>query len=143
MTASEITALTPDDDAAFQTILAFDHIAASGDHERQTELQTALDQGRLHVAWRQGHAVGYYVLAPWWFEASFLQLLYVDATHRRTGIASDLISDARHQVNGRLFTSTNQSNTPMRTLLESLGWTPCGQLEGLDEDDPELFYRID
>lgn len=143
MTTSEITTLTPDDGAGLQTILAFDHIANSGDHHRRTELQNAVDQGRLHVGWRQGHAVGYYVLAPWWFEASFLQLLYVDATHRRTGIASALISDARHHVSGRLFTSTNQSNTPMQALLESLGWTPCGELEGLDEDDPELFYRID
>ncbi|GAA2104488.1 hypothetical protein GCM10009841_22560 [Microlunatus panaciterrae] len=141
MTRQTISSPLPSDKAVLESVFAIDQIASRGDLGRQSELRTALREGRLRVAWRDSTPVGYYVLAPWWFGASFLQLLYVDARHRRSGIGHELIDDARRRVSGRLFTSTNQSNAPMQALLESVGWLSCGRLEGLDEDDPELFYR--
>lgn len=138
-----ITPLTLADETILQSVFAFDHIAAAGDSERQAELRTAASEGQLYVAQYASTAVGYHVLAPWWFGADFLQLLYVDASRRRSGIASALVRDAVQRVDGRLFTSTNQSNLPMQSLLESLGWQRCGRLEGLDDGDPEVFYRTE
>ena len=43
----------------------------------------------------------------------------------------------------RAFVSTNESNTPMRELLRSEGWTPSGVLTGLAEDDPEHVFFHD
>jgi hypothetical protein len=40
-----------------------------------------------------------------------------------------------------LWTSTNESNAPMRALLAAHGYIPSGAVEGLDEGDPELFFR--
>jgi RimJ/RimL family protein N-acetyltransferase len=40
----------------------------------------------------------------------------------------------------KLFTSTNQSNKPMQKLLGKTGFTFCGQIDALDEGDPEMFY---
>ena len=42
-----------------------------------------------------------------------------------------------------MFTSTNESNTPMRQLLQSEGWSPSGVLTGLDEGDPEHVFFHD
>jgi hypothetical protein len=39
-----------------------------------------------------------------------------------------------------VFTSTNRSNTPMRTLLDRDGWSFSGELSGLDDGDPELVF---
>ncbi len=43
----------------------------------------------------------------------------------------------------RVFISTNESNTPMRELLRSEGWSPSGVLTGLDEGDPEHVFFHD
>jgi len=40
----------------------------------------------------------------------------------------------------KLFTSTNESNAPMRALLAKLGFSPSGVIENLDEGDPELVF---
>ena len=73
----------------------------------------------------------------------FIELLMVDPAHRRRGIGRDLLR-AAHAAAGteQVFTSTNTSNQPMRSLLQAEGWSFSGQLDGLDEGDPELvFYK--
>ncbi|MET8703503.1 hypothetical protein ABZW10_32305 [Kitasatospora sp. NPDC004723] len=37
--------------------------------------------------------------------------------------------------------STNVSNQPVQRLLHQAGWHPVGLVDGLDEGDPELFFR--
>jgi hypothetical protein len=41
-----------------------------------------------------------------------------------------------------VFVSTNESNTSMRELLRSEGWSPSGVLTGLDEGDPEHVFTV-
>ena len=48
-----------------------------------------------------------------------------------------------HASTSRVFTSTNQSNAPMRELLRSEGWTASGVLSGLDDGDPEHVFFHD
>jgi hypothetical protein len=40
----------------------------------------------------------------------------------------------------KLFTSTNLSNLPMQALLAKLGYSLCGVINELDDNDPELVY---
>ena len=40
----------------------------------------------------------------------------------------------------RMFTSTNESNAPMRALLDRAGWRPAGVVHYLDPGDPELIF---
>ena len=47
-----------------------------------------------------------------------------------------------HASTSRVFTSTNQSNAPMREL-RSEGWTASGVLSGLDDGDPEHVFFHD
>jgi GNAT superfamily N-acetyltransferase len=78
------------------------------------------------------------------FGRDFVELLVVTVDARRRGVGARLL---RHAVGlsstDRAFTSTNQSNVPMLSLLEKEGWSFSGQLEGIDEGDPELIYYKD
>jgi RimJ/RimL family protein N-acetyltransferase len=40
----------------------------------------------------------------------------------------------------RVFTSTNESNAPMRALLAQCGYKPIGSIDNLDPGDPELVF---
>jgi len=40
----------------------------------------------------------------------------------------------------RVFTSTNESNAPMRALLGQCGYKPSGSIDNLDPGDPELVF---
>ena len=78
------------------------------------------------------------------FGCDFVELLAVAASARRHGIGSLLLQQAVGLSSTiRIFTSTNRSNTRMIGLLEKEGWQFSGQLEGIDEGDPELVYYKD
>jgi GNAT superfamily N-acetyltransferase len=74
----------------------------------------------------------------------FIELLAVLAEERRHGIGTLLLHHTVEMSStDRVFTSTNQSNLPMIRLLEKAGWRFSGQLQGIDEGDPELVYFKD
>lgn len=73
----------------------------------------------------------------------FIELLVVAADHRRQGLGRELMRTAvAAATSTAVFTSTNESNAPMRALLESEGWSISGKLNGLDDGDPELVYYM-
>jgi GNAT superfamily N-acetyltransferase len=74
----------------------------------------------------------------------FVDLLLVSPDSRRQGVGRLLLREAvRHSGTVRVFTSTNRSNLAMQGLLAAEGWCLSGQLDGLDEGDPELVYYVD
>ena len=94
----------------------------------------------MRVAVMSGRTVGYTVTAPWFFGHRFLELLYVDAPHRRNGIGVQLLADFESGDGPDVFTSTNISNAPMQGLLLSRHWSPRGMLHWTHDDDAEVFY---
>jgi GNAT superfamily N-acetyltransferase len=122
--------------ADIEKICAFDHIP------RRAFIETALAEGHLHVAEQDGEILGYVILAYSFFELGFVELLYVHPNHRRKGIGAALMQYAEGIcTTKKIFTSTNLSNTTMQSLLMKLGYEESGIVHGLDEGDPELFYR--
>jgi ribosomal protein S18 acetylase RimI-like enzyme len=70
-----------------------------------------------------------------------LELLVVEVAHRRRGVETALIEEWEKTASTRkLFTSTNESNVPMKRLRERLGYVRSGFIENLDEGDPEVVY---
>jgi len=108
--------------------------------DRAGRFRRAASKGRLLVAEVDGELVGYAAQGRF-FGYDFLELLAVRPDKRRQGIATALIKavEAR-SASGKLFTSTNRSNTPMRGLCQRLGFQRSGVVENLDNDDPELIY---
>jgi ribosomal protein S18 acetylase RimI-like enzyme len=112
--------------------------------ERSEYLTARVDAGEVTVLERDGQLLGYVVhRSRSFFGRDFVDLLAVDVTVRRQGVASALLESAvRSSATSRIFTSTNRSNAPMARLLEKSEWRFSGELEGIDEGDPELvFYR--
>lgn len=85
--------------------------------------------------------VGFACYDTSFFECSFIQLVIVNPSFRRLGIASALIRYLEeHCPTPKLFTSTNESNTIMQQVCHSQGFVRSGIIENLDDGDPEWVY---
>lgn len=109
--------------------------------ERAAFIRRALDDQTAVISIDAETVFGVAVLEYTFFGNGFVSFLFVGPSHRRRGIGRDLM----HAVEARcrtpkLFTSTNESNQPMRALLSSLGYAPSGVVHNLDPGDPEHFY---
>lgn len=99
------------------SILALDHIAASGDYERCSLINTWVESNTAFVAKTDDEVVGYVVLTDTFFHLAFVEMLYVKEGMRRMGIGAQLLLAARDKAStSRVFTSTNLSNQPMQTV---------------------------
>lgn len=125
-------------------VLELDRIAPVG-HARGPFLTARVQSGEVIVLEHEGGVSGYAVIrSQSFFGCDFVELLAVAASERRHGVGSLLLQHAVGLSSTiRIFTSTNRSNTRMIGLLEKEGWRFSGQLEGIDEGDPELVYYKD
>ena len=134
----EIRAASSDDVA--------DLIAADPDAQidagRRAQIGEWVDAGHCFVAERGGRLVGYSVLNREFFDSFFIKLVAVAEAERRTGVGTAMLKHliALLPPGEKLWTSTNQSNAPMRALLPRLGFVPSGQIDNLDGGDPELVF---
>ena len=131
---------TPED---LDAVLELDRATPVG-RERSEYLTARVHAGEVTVFDRDGHLLGYVVhRSTSFFGRDFVDLLAVAVTSRRQGIASALLEGAVHSSStSRIFTSTNRSNAGMTELLAKAGWGFSGELEGIDDGDPELvFFR--
>ena len=88
--------------------------------------------------------LAYAVLDYSFYGHGFVSMLYVAEAARRRGIGRMLMREVEVQCETvKLFTSTNESNAPMRGLLATLGYVPSGVIQNLDPGDPELVYFRD
>jgi ribosomal protein S18 acetylase RimI-like enzyme len=123
-------------------ILRTDHHAARDDQGRADFLRRSLALGECLVYLDRGAVAGFAVVMPaHFFGRDFIELLVVDPARRRCGIGRSLLRAALAAAGTeQVFTSTNASNQPMRSLLQAEGWSFSGKLDGLDEGDPELVF---
>src|SRR5579859_550222 len=112
---------------------------------RPGEIQALLREQASLVAVQHGEIVGFLAVRPGHFyQRDFIDLLLVAPRRRRQGVGRALRRAALQNAStSRMFVSTNESNTPMRELLHSQGWSPSGVLTGLDEGDPEHVFFHD
>lgn len=129
---------TIEDSAAIKAI----DTSIDPDPHRAELIDAALDQGTVQVALDDLEVVGYSVVNRSFFHRPFLEMLMVAPSRRGGGIGRKLLREALRNVGaaGELWTSTNESNARMQSLLESEGFELTGRVENLDPGDPELFY---
>lgn len=123
-----------------KAIAACDAQVASDLHRREL-VDAAIAARRCWVSERSGTVCGYAVLTTNFFGRDFVELLYVAEDARRKGAGDTLLAaiEQAHRED-RLFTSTNESNGPMRALLERRDYQPSGRILNLDPADPELVF---
>jgi GNAT superfamily N-acetyltransferase len=119
---------------------AADPLLAS-DPARRVHVGDLLSAGLSWAALEAGEVVGFAVVTRHFYGFPFVDLLVVAEAARRRGAGSALMARcaAAHEA-GRTFTSTNESNAPMRALLANAGWRPAGVVHYLDAGDPELIF---
>jgi ribosomal protein S18 acetylase RimI-like enzyme len=133
----EIRSATPFDADA---IKSFDELARV-DASRRAFVDRSIESGQCVVATVEGRAVAYAIFNYTFYARGFVDTLYVQGEFRHCGIGSALMRHiAAHCETPKLFTSTNQSNAPIQSLLGKLGYERSGLIENLDEGDPELVY---
>ncbi len=128
----------PDDEG---TMVALDPLARTL-AERRARIAEWIVLGQAHVALRGGLLVGYGALTRGFFRSPFVEMLMVAEGERRSGVGFALLGHIGGLVPAaeKLWTSTNTSNAPMRALLARAGFVPAGQVDQLDEGDPELVF---
>jgi hypothetical protein len=130
-------AITPDEIACAITI----DKSVLGSNARADYITSVAENGGLSVAALRGEVQAFCCLDKgYFFWKPFISLLIVSLDARRLGLGAGLLS-YNSSVYPEIWTSTNQSNSAMRKLLDKAGWRYCGELSGLDEGDPERFYR--
>jgi N-acetylglutamate synthase-like GNAT family acetyltransferase len=117
---------------------------ASPSSERDSWLTLRVESGECLVSEGQSRVVGFVTLARRsFFGRDFIELLAVDPDCRRKGVGGALLRRCVNEATtSAIFVSANRSNHTMLNLLRKERWQFSGELEGLDEGDPELvFYR--
>jgi GNAT superfamily N-acetyltransferase len=108
---------------------------------RRDILDAAIAARMCWIGERAGKPAGYGIHSQKFFSRDFVELLFVRVEERRKGVGAAILRAIEDTIGAdRLFTSTNQSNLPMRTLLEKCGYRPSGRIENLDPGDPELVF---
>ncbi len=125
----------------FRRMVAMDPFAQAN-KARQILLRESI---RARIAWvlASGTALkGYAVLTRSFLQRPFVEVLYVAKEERRRGHGLCLLARMEKLCMryGEVWTSTNRSNQPMRQLLKKRGFLRQGEVDGLDQGDPEVFY---
>jgi GNAT superfamily N-acetyltransferase len=131
------TAITPNEIAGAVTI----DEAHVGSKHRADYIRSVAESGGLSVAVLRNEVQAFCCLDHnCFFEKPFISLLIVSPHARRQGLGAGLLSH-NSSTFPEIWTSTNRSNSMMRKLLEKAGWRYCGEISGLDDGDPEQFFK--
>lgn len=109
--------------------------------ERGQAVRAAIGKGHCQVAIRAGQVAGYVLTHGDFFGHGFVSLVVVAPAHQHCGVGLRLLAAAAATCKtGKLFTSTNRSNGAAQRLFARAGFVRSGQIDHLDEGDPELVY---
>jgi len=116
------------------------HLDRTGENRRAFIIRS-VGAGACSVIVDHEKVIGYAVMDYSFFEHGFISMLYVKIDCRRHGAGLQLVQHLECICKTKkIFTSTNFSNLPMKSLLTKSGYTLSGVIHHLDEGDPELIY---
>lgn len=125
-------------------VVDFDYRLDKDEHiklNREEKIIKAISNDECFLILVDTQEVGFVIFDYRFFYQGWIELIIIDEKYRRKGIGGktfDLICEKCKS--DKVFTSTNRSNTQMQRALEKAEFSFAGELKGLDEGDPELFY---
>ncbi|TQV77871.1 GNAT family N-acetyltransferase [Denitrobaculum tricleocarpae] len=109
--------------------------------DRAGYIMSVAESGGLSVAVSEMGVLAFCCLDHRYFLGKpFISLLIVSPGARRQGLGTALLS-LHVSALSEVWTSTNRSNLEMRALLQKADFRYCGELDGLDQGDPEQFFK--
>ncbi|MEX6001876.1 GNAT family N-acetyltransferase [Providencia vermicola] len=109
--------------------------------ERAQKISQWVNNKHCYLIEQQNQIIAYGVLHYQFFECAFIEMIMVNQAFRQQGAGLSLLQQLKQTcLTQKIFTSTNQSNTPMQRLLDKAQFKPSGFIDNLDEGDPELIY---
>ena len=126
------------------TAIDFDYNLDKVEHvelARAEKISKAILDKHCFIILQNTIAVGFLIFDYRFFDHGWIELIIVEEKHRGRGIAGKAILLLCEKcISKKVFTSTNRSNIKMQRDLSKTGFTFAGELIGLVEGDPELFY---
>ena len=111
------------------------------DSTRAKYIDEWLEHDQVLVAEQKGKVIGYGVFNHAFFRQGQVDMLMIAKAHRGKGIGEHLLLALEQLCDTpKFWVTTNLSNHPMQTLLNRLGYKPCGYIDELDPGDPELIF---
>ncbi|QHA92227.1 GNAT family N-acetyltransferase [Bacillus sp. N1-1] len=112
-----------------------------GNTSRRNLIRNAIEMGCCIVVQETNNIAGFLTYDTNFFECSFISLIIVSPSKRRKGYASLLMEYMiNNSPTAKVFSSTNCSNVRMQKVFEANGFIQSGNIENLDEGDPEIIY---
>jgi RimJ/RimL family protein N-acetyltransferase len=109
--------------------------------KREEKITKAILDGECFVISADDKEVGFMIFDYRFFNQGWIELIIIDEKYRGKGIGTKVFDIICEQCKSdKVFTSTNRSNSQMQRALKKADFTFAGELKGLDEGDPELFY---
>jgi len=131
------------------TVIDIDYNLNREEHiqlKRSEKIAKAILNEECFIILVDGRTVGFAIFDYRFFDLGWIELIVLDEVYRGKGIGGQAIELlCKQSKTKKVFTSTNRSNIPMQKALNKIGFSFAGELVGLDDGDPELFYfkRID
>lgn len=126
------------------SVVAIDYALDKVEHieqKREQKIKKAILENECYVILTASSIVGFVIFDYRFFDQGWIELIIIDEKYRGKGIAGQAFElICKQSKTNKVFTSTNNSNIPMQKALTKAGFTFAGELIGLDDGDPELFY---
>ena len=125
-------------------VVDFDYSLDKVEHiklKREEKITKAILDRQCFIILADDRAVGFVIFDYRFFDQGWIELIILGEKYRGKGIGGQAIDLICKQCKAnKVFTSTNNSNTQMQKALSKVGFSFAGEINGLDEGDPELFY---
>jgi len=125
-------------------VVDFDYRLDKNEHiklNREEKITKAISHDECFLILSDNQVVGFLIFDYRFFDQGWIKLIIIDEKYRGKGIGGkvfDLLCELCKTE--KVFTSTNRSNTRMQKALVKANFIFAGELSGLDDGDPELFY---
>lgn len=125
-------------------VVAFDYRLDKVEHvqlNRAEKIKKAILNHECFIILANERAVGFVLFDYRFFDQGWIELIVIEEKDRGKGIGGQAMSlICKLCETDKIFTSTNSTNVRMQKALKNIGFSFAGEIIGLDDGDPELFY---
>ena len=125
-------------------VVDFDYKLDKDEHNklnREEKITKAISNQECFIILADKLEVGFVIFDYRFFDQGWIELIIIDEEYRGKGISGKVFDLICEQCKtNKVFTSTNSSNTRMQSALAKANFSLAGEINGLDDGDPELFY---